>query len=159
VNPLSGRSPTWTPPSATELTSILGRTRHVAIVGVSVQPSRPSHRVASYLLARSDYQLHFVNPTVDEVLGQRAYPDLASLPVVPDLVDVFRRTAELGSVAEQFLSLPGVADEPQPVLWFQLGLFDQAVADRVTAAGFTIVMDRCLEVDHARLLSGTPLRA
>jgi predicted CoA-binding protein len=129
-----------------DLAQILRDTRTVAIVGVSPNPSRASHEVWTYLKSASDYEIYVVNPTVDEIEGTRVYPSLADLPVVPDLVDVFRR--------REFL--PGVLDETiavgAKVLWLQLGLRDDQVARDGAAAGLQVVMDRCLKVDHARLL-------
>jgi predicted CoA-binding protein len=130
-----------------DLEQLLRATRTVAIVGASANPARASHEVWSYLKAASDYELYLVNPTVDEIDGTRVYPSLADLPVVPDLVDVFRR--------REFL--PGVLDETLAVgakaLWLQLGLRDEQVARDAVAAGLTFVQDRCLKVDHARLLA------
>lgn len=131
-------------PSTGDLRRILASTRSVAVVGVSDKPSRPSHGVASYLLEDSPYELWFVNPTTDTALGRPCYPDLASLPVVPDLVDVFRRPSELPHVLDQAI------DVGAKVLWLQLGLWDEDVARRGQQAGLTVVMDRCLKIDHAR---------
>jgi len=83
---------TWQQPSARERKAILDRTRSIAIVGVSSKPSRPSYFVATYLLSSSaDYDVYFVNPAERELLGRPVYPSLDALPVVPDLVDVFRK--------------------------------------------------------------------
>ena len=78
-----------------DIESILRETRSVAIVGVSADPMRPSHGVWQYLKSASDYTLYLVNPTVSEIDGTPVYPSLADLPVVPDLVDVFRRREHL----------------------------------------------------------------
>jgi predicted CoA-binding protein len=88
-----------------------------------------------------------VNPTISEIDGVPTYPSLADLPVVPDLVDVFRRQSELAAVLADVLALP----RPPRTLWLQLGLFDEQVARDAESAGITVVMDRCLKVDHARL--------
>jgi uncharacterized protein len=127
------------------LAAILRDTRSVAVVGVSPDPTRPSHGVARYLLTATDYEVYLVNPHVDEVLGRPVHPSLAALPVRPDLVDVFRRPAELPGVAEEAVAAGA------RTLWLQLGLHDEAVAARAGAAGLTVVMDRCLKVEHARL--------
>ncbi|MDA4108861.1 CoA-binding protein [Mycolicibacterium holsaticum] len=129
-----------------DLEQILRDTRTVAIVGASANPARASHEVWTYLKSVSDYELYLVNPTVSEVDGTPVYPSLAELPVVPDLVDVFRRREHLPAVLEETIAVGA------KVLWLQLGLRDEQVARDGAAAGLQVVMDRCLKVDHARLL-------
>src|SRR3954452_23632766 len=86
---------TWFGPDAKERLGILRRAKSVAIVGASPNPARSSYFVGTYLLSSSDYRVYFVNPNADEILGQKAYPDLASLPEVPDIVDVFRKASDV----------------------------------------------------------------
>jgi predicted CoA-binding protein len=129
-----------------DIERILRETRSVAIVGVSADPMRPSHGVWRYLRSRSDYDLYLVNPAISEIDGTPVYPSLADLPVVPDLVDVFRRHEHLPSV------LADTIKAGAKVLWLQQGLWHQEVARDGEAAGMQVVMDRCLKVDHARLL-------
>jgi uncharacterized protein len=131
---------------AMDLEQILRRTSTVAIVGASANPVRASHDVWAYLRAASDYELYLVNPTLDEIDGTPVYPSLADLPVVPDLVDVFRRREYLPAVLDDAIAVGA------KVLWLQLGLRDEQVARDGAAAGLTVVQDRCLKVDHARLL-------
>lgn len=130
-----------------ELTRILRDTKTIAVVGASANPSRPSNEVYRYLRATGDYTLYPVNPTITELDGDPAYASLAELPVVPDLVDVFRRSEELPAVLAEVLALP---TRPK-TLWLQLGLVDEQVAREARAAGIEVVMDRCLKVDHQRL--------
>jgi uncharacterized protein len=141
----------WTPPTAQERLAILRRTRSVAIIGASPNPNRASYFVASYLLAESRYRLWFVNPTADMILGQRVYPELADLPEVPDVVDVFRNPNELKAIAEDAIAVG------TNVLWLQLGLWDEAVAERATESGLEVVMDRCMKIEHARFKGGLHL--
>jgi uncharacterized protein len=129
-----------------DIERILRETRSVAIVGVSGDPMRPSHGVWQYLKSASDYELYLVNPTISEIDGTTVYPSLADLPVIPDLVDVFRRREQLFSV------LTATIERGAKTLWLQQGLVDDEVARVGTAAGLQVVMDRCLKVDHARLL-------
>ncbi len=141
---------TWVNPSATRRQEILRTTRTVAVVGASPNPARASNFVATYLLASTGYEVYFVNPNAPEILGRPVYGTLADLPVVPDLVDVFRRPADLDGVLDDVLALPdGVR-----TFWLQFGLFDEAVAARAEAAGLEVVMDRCLKVEHARFHGG-----
>ena len=129
-----------------DIENILRETRSVAIVGVSGDPLRPSHGVWQYLKSASDYTLYLVNPTIGEIDGTPVYPSLADLPVVPDLVDVFRRREHLLSVLRDTIEVGA------KTLWLQQGLWDDEVARDGAAAGLQVVMDRCLKADHARLL-------
>jgi hypothetical protein len=141
----------WTEPSAVERLGLLRRTRTVALVGASDNPSRASYFVATYLLASSPFEVWFVNPRVPEILGRPVYPSLADLPAPPDLVSVFRRHDDL----------PGVLDEAiaakAHTFWLQLGLWHDEVAERGTAAGLAVVMNRCLKIEHARFAGGLHL--
>ncbi len=141
----------WLGPGARERRAILARTRSVAIVGASADPSRASNFVATYLLAESDYDVYFVNPTATEVLGKPAYPSLSALPVVPDLVEVFRRPSQLGAVLDDVIAVGA------RTFWCQLGLFDADVARRGEAAGLEVVMNRCVKIEHARFSGGLHL--
>jgi predicted CoA-binding protein len=129
-----------------DIEQILRETRTVAIVGASANPARASHEVWSYLKSASSYELYLVNPTISEVDGTPVYASLADLPVVPDLVDVFRRRDHLPTVLEDAIQVGA------KVLWLQLGLWHEQVARDGQAAGLQVVMDRCLKVDHARIL-------
>jgi uncharacterized protein len=129
-----------------DIEQILRETRTIAIVGASANPRRASHEVWRYLESSSDYELYLVNPTISEVEGTPVYPTLADLPVVPDLVDVFRRLEHLPAVLEDTIKVGA------KVLWLQLGLWHEQVAGDGEAAGLQVVMDRCLKIDHARLL-------
>lgn len=136
-------------PDDATLRGILRDTRTVAVVGASANHSRPSYEIYSYLVATGQYQVYPVNPTISEIDGAPVYPSLADLPVTPDLVDVFRRLDQLPSVLADVLAL-----EPRPkTLWLQQGLWHEPVGRQAAAAGLQVVMDRCLMVDHARLLA------
>jgi predicted CoA-binding protein len=135
---------TWTSPSAQERLAILRANRTVAVTGVSPNPARPSHFVATYLLASTDYEVYFVNPRASEILGREVYPSLDAVPVVPDLVDVFRRLDDLPAVLDEAIAVGA------STLWFQFGLWAEEIANAGTAAGLTVVMDRCLKIEHAR---------
>ena len=137
----------WTPPDSAALQRILKETRTVAVVGASNNPARPSYGVYDYLARFSAYELYPVNPNITEIDGRKVYPTLADLPVVPDMVDVFRRGGELPTVLAETLAL-----NPHPkYLWLQQGLWHEQAAEQAQAAGLQVVMDRCLKVDYARL--------
>jgi uncharacterized protein len=139
---------TWQGPGARDRQQILARTKTVAMVGASDNPARASFFVATYLLSTTPYQVWFVNPRVPEILGRPVYPSLADLPGTPDLVDVFRRPADLPAVLEEALAVGA------GTLWLQLGLWDEEVAARGQSSGLTVVMDRCLKIEHARFAGG-----
>jgi predicted CoA-binding protein len=141
----------WHNPTARERLEIIRRTRTVAIVGMSADPSRASYFVATYLLSSSCSfeQVWFVNPKGGEVLGRPVYRSLAELPGVPDLVDVFRRNDDLPAVAAEVVAIPGTR-----TFWAQLGLNSPEAVEIVTNAGRTAVMDRCLKIEHARFRGG-----
>lgn len=132
-----------------DIDRILRETRTVAIVGASASPLRASHSVWSYLRAASHYEMYLVNPTIDDVDGTPTYLDLAALPVVPDLVDVFRRQDQLAAVLSDAIAVGA------KTLWLQSGLWDPQIAREGEEAGLQVVMDRCLKVEYARLLSAS----
>lgn len=131
-------------PADATLRTLLDRVKTIAVVGLSPQPSRPSYRVAQ-AMQRYGYQIVPVRPLVDEVLGEKAYADLADLPFPVDLVDVFRAAEHLPAIVEQCLALH------LPAIWIQEGIVAEAAALRAQAGGMTTVMDRCLLKDYVRL--------
>ena len=144
----------WQPPTAQERLAILRGTRTVAILGMSANPSRASHFVATYLVSSSCSfdDVWFVNPSGGEILGRSVYPSLGDLPQAPDLVDVFRRNDQLPAVAGEVVDLGGVS-----TLWCQLGLWSDEAAGIAHAAGLNVVMNRCLKIEHARFHGGLHL--
>lgn len=135
--------------SERELRDILTRYRRVAVVGLSDKPYRPSYDVASYLL-RQGYTLYAVNPRVAgaHILGLLVYASLAELPEPPEIVDVFRRSQYVSEVAEAAVRVGA------KVLWTQLGVRDDAAAQRASDAGLTVVQNRCTAMEHSRLAIG-----
>jgi predicted CoA-binding protein len=142
---------TWVGPSAKERLGILREAKSVAIVGASPNPARSSYFVGTYLQQSSDYRVYFVNPNADTILGQKAYPDLASLPEVPDIVDVFRKASDVPSVIDDVLAVGA------KTVWVQLGIWNQDAAIYGESKGLTVVMDRCIKVEHARFNGGLHL--
>lgn len=134
--------------SDAELRRILSDTQTVAVVGASDNPARPSNEVLGYLARNSHYRLYPVNPNITAIGAMKVYSTLADLPVVPDMVDVFRRHDDLPRVLDETLAL-----QPRPkYLWLQQGLRHEEVARTARDAGLAVVMDRCLKVDYARLM-------
>ncbi len=142
----------WSPPGANDRKRILDESRSIAIVGASANTARASYFVATYLLSSStDYDVYLVNPRETEILGRPVYPSLADLPVVPDIVDVFRRSEDLPPIAEQS------AEIGAKVFWAQLGLWSAEAAQVAAEAGLDVVMDRCTKIEHARFAGGLHL--
>ena len=137
--------------TARERLAILQRTRTVAIVGMSANPARASHFVATYLAGATDWTVWYVNPAATEILDQVVYASLGDLPGAPDVVDTFRRAADLPQVAAEAIECRA------GTLWFQLGLRHDAAAERAAAAGLDVVQDRCLKIEHARFAGGLHL--
>jgi predicted CoA-binding protein len=128
------------------LREMLQRYRRVAVVGLSNDPTRPSYEVAEYLL-RVGYAIYPVNPILEgrAVLGCRVYGALSELPEPPEIVDVFRRSEYVADIATEAIAVGA------RVLWTQLGVRDDAAAERASAAGLAVVQDRCIAIEHARL--------
>jgi predicted CoA-binding protein len=122
---------------------LLRESRTIAIVGLSTDPQRASWFVASYL-KKEGYTIIPVNPKAKEILGEKAYPDLASIPVPVDLVDVFRPAAECLAVARQAVAIGAKA------LWLQLKLVNIEAAELAARAGLAVVVDRCVKMEHGR---------
>jgi predicted CoA-binding protein len=138
-------------PDAKARLKILRSATSVAIVGASSNPARASYFVGTYLLQSSDYRVYFVNPNADTILGQPAYPDLASLPEVPDIVDVFRKPSDIPSVIDEVVAIGS------PTIWVQLGIWNQDAAVYGEEKGLTVVTDRCIKIEHARFHGGLHL--
>lgn len=142
---------TWTGPSAPERLQLLRQAKSIAIVGASDKPSRASYFVSTYLQSSTSYRLYFVNPVVKEILGQPTYASLADLPESPDVVDVFRKDADLPGVLAEAIAAGA------KTLWLQLGSWNETVAADAEAAGLDVVMDRCVKIEHARFHGGLHL--
>ncbi len=135
-------------PEDSVIQSVLEKSQHVAVVGLSDKPSRPSYQVASYLQNRG-YHIVPVNPRLRQALGEAAYPSLLEVPGEVDLVDVFRRPEEVDEVADQTVA------RGARVLWLQEGVVNLQAAERARKAGLVVVMDRCLFKEHRRLLGAS----
>jgi predicted CoA-binding protein len=142
---------TWVGPGAKDRLRILRAAKSIAIVGASPNAARSSYFVGTYLLQSSDYRVYFVNPNATEILGQKAYPDLASLPEVPDIVDVFRKASDIPAVIDDVLAIGA------KTIWVQLGIWNQDAALYGESKGLTVVMDRCIKIEHARFHGGLHL--
>jgi predicted CoA-binding protein len=139
----------FTNPTDAEIRAILSHPATVAVLGCSENPARDSLRIAT-LLKRKGFHVIPVNPRLEpgalmDALGERCYPDLASIPGAVEIVDVFRRPEYLPEIAEAAIA------KGTRVLWCQLGVVNLQAAERARAAGLTVVMDRCPAIEYGRL--------
>jgi predicted CoA-binding protein len=128
-----------------EIPHLLRTAKTVAIVGISDKAERASHGVARYLQENSEYELFFVNPLLDEVLGQKVYKSLKDIGVHIDIVDVFRKPEDCLAVLDESIEIGASA------IWLQLGISVPEVATQGSEAGLSVVMDRCIKIDYAAL--------
>jgi len=133
-------------PSDAEILALLQRVKTVAVVGLSPNPGRPSHRIGRHLQAWG-YCVVPVRPAVDEVLGEKAYARLGDVPQAIDLVDVFRSADEIGPLVDECIAL-GL-----PAIWIQEGIVNEPAARRAMDAGMFVVMDRCISTERRRLVA------
>ncbi|OGU50706.1 MAG: CoA-binding protein [Hydrogenophilales bacterium RIFOXYA1_FULL_63_33] len=131
-------------PDDASLRALLDRVRTIAVIGLSPQPARPSYRVAQ-AMQRYGYRIVPVRPLVEEVLGEKAYANLADIPFPVDLVDVFRAAEHVPAIVEQCLALH------LPAIWIQEGIVHEDAALRAQAGDMNVVMDRCLLKEYVRL--------
>jgi hypothetical protein len=122
---------------------IYGYARTIAVVGLSPNRLRPSFFVAQYLQYRG-FRIVPVNPTADEILGERSYPCVTSIPFEVDVVDVFRDPAAAPAIADEAIAKGARA------LWLQFAIVSPEAAERAAAAGLDVVMDRCMKIEHGR---------
>jgi predicted CoA-binding protein len=135
--------------SQKEIRSILESYRTVAVVGLSRDPAKASHQVAQYLQSVG-YRVFPVNPFVDEVLGETSYKSLLDVPETIDVVDIFRPSEAVPAIVEDAIQLKARVGFPK-VVWMQLGIVNEEAARRAKDAGFIVVMDRCMMMEHKRL--------
>ena len=128
-----------------DVASLLKKSKVVAVVGVSDKPDRASNGVAKYLQENSHYTLYFVNPVLENVLGQKSYASLAEIPEAIDLVDVFRKPADIESVMNEAIEVGAKA------FWMQLGISEEIQAARGVEAGMDVVQNLCIKIEYEKL--------
>lgn len=130
-----------------ELKNILGNARSIAVVGLSSSPGKASYRVAAYL-KHAGYRVIPVNPYSEEILGERSYPNLEAIPDPIDVVEIFRPSEQVIPIVEDAIRVKA------KTVWMQLGIINERAAEIARAAGVGVVMDRCMKVEHRRLIAG-----
>ena len=126
---------------------LLDTTKTIAVVGLSSRPGRPGYYVPAYLQSQG-YRIIPVNPFIESALGEKSYPDLLAVPEPVDLVLLFRRSEAVPPFVEQAIEIGAKA------VWMQLGILNQAAAEKARQAGLDVVMDACMLVEHKRKSSG-----
>ena len=126
---------------------ILDNSQTIAVVGLSAKWHRPSYFAAKYLLDRG-YKVIPVNPNYEEILGQACYPDLSAIEERVDIVDLFQKAE---AVPQYIASSAAIGAK---VFWMQLGIINEAAAVDAREQGMTVVMDRCIKIEYARLMGG-----
>jgi predicted CoA-binding protein len=126
------------------ISAVLRNYHTIAVVGLSGRRFRPSHGVAEYM-QKVGYRIIPVNPQETEVLGEKCYPDLESIPEAVDIVDIFRRSEFVPDIVEAAIR------KGAKVIWMQEGVVHEEAARRAETAGLTVIMDRCILKDHRRL--------
>lgn len=123
--------------------ALLEESKNIAIVGMSTDSQKASYFVGSYLLYEG-YNVIPVNPRATEILGRKCYPDLLSIPEKVDIVEVFRPISEIPAITDQAIQIKARC------LWLQLRLTDLESAERARAAGLTVILDKCVKMEHGR---------
>jgi hypothetical protein len=133
-----------TDPLREQIAAILSSARTIAVVGASDKPGKPSHRVFFYLL-HAGFEIYPVNPTFKELGGRPAFPDVCSIPVKLDIVDIFRRPEQVLPVVEEAIAVGAKA------VWMQEGIVNEEAASRARGAGLLVIMDRCVMKEHRKM--------
>jgi len=129
--------------NSTQIRDLLGSAKTIAVVGLSAEKTKASNMVASYLQDEG-YRVIPVNPRAPEILGEKCYPDLKSIPVPVDIVQVFRPASEVAAIVDDAIAIGAKA------VWMQLRIIDLASADRAIDAGIAAVVDKCVKMEHGR---------
>ena len=129
------------------LRRILTRNRVIAVVGLSADWYRPSYFAAKYMQEHG-YRVIPVNPKYDSILGEKCYRSLRDIPEKVEIVDIFRKTADVMPIADDAIAIRA------KVLWQQLGVRNESAAAKARAAGLEAVLDRCVKIEHGRLFGG-----
>ena len=132
---------------SSELRRILRECKTIAVVGLSANEMRPSYFAAKYMQDHG-YRIIPVNPNYDEILGEKCYPDLASIPEPVDMVDLFQRSDRVMPFVEQAIQIKA------KVVWLQLGVINDEAEKVASDAGLNVVVDRCVKIEYARLFGG-----
>jgi len=135
--------------STEEIKSILEKYKTIAVVGLSTNPAKDSHRVAKYLKTKG-YRIIPINPFAEVILGEKCYKSLFDAPETIEIVDIFRPAKDVPPIIDQAIELKRKLGNPR-VIWMQLGIVNEEAAERARDASLTVVMDECMMVEHKHL--------
>jgi len=142
--------------SRSEIEEILTKLKIIAVVGLSRDSDKESHRVSAYLKAH-DFHIIPINPFADEILGEKSYKSLLDIPndlqKTIEVVDIFRPAKDVPSIVDQAIKLKRLYGTLQ-VVWMQLGIANKEAAEAAKRAELTVIMNKCMMVEHSRLFSG-----
>jgi len=127
-----------------EIYEILNKNKSIAVVGMSNNPLRPSNQVSNYMI-NAGYKIYPVNPKYKQIFGLECYPDLKSIPVKVDIVNVFRRPEYIQEIVEESVKIGA------KVIWFQLGVINHKAALKAQDYGLKVIMDRCIKIEHCQI--------
>ena len=130
-------------PTSDEIKQLLAKTKTIAVVGLSDKADRDSHRVAAYM-QQQGYRIIPVNPAIQETLGEKAYATLKEVPVVVDMVDVFRKADAIPAIVADAIAIKAQS------VWLQEGIVHNAAAEAARTAGLAVVQNKCLLKEHLR---------
>ncbi|MDH3347349.1 MAG: CoA-binding protein [Desulfobulbaceae bacterium] len=131
----------FTLPPQKKIISILTQSTTIAVVGLSPKKDRPSYKVASYML-KAGYEIIPINPGQDKILGRQCYPDLLSVPSPVEVINLFRRSEHVFPFVRDSITIGA------KTIWMQQGIFHEEAAAFAEQAGLTVIMDRCIKIDH-----------
>lgn len=123
---------------------ILEESHTIAVVGLSAKPDRPSYDVAAFLQSKR-YRIIPVNPNLSSILGEKSYPDLSSIPEPVDVVDIFRKSEDVGPIVDEAIKVGA------RTIWMQLGIVNEEAAKKAQDAGLNVIMDRCMKREYGKI--------
>jgi predicted CoA-binding protein len=126
---------------------ILNSYKNIAVIGISNKPMRPSHYVSRFMKERG-YRILPVNPGLDEVMGEKCYPNLTDIPDQIEIVDIFRRPEYVDEIVDEAI------EKKAKVIWMQTGILNLSAAQKALDAGIQVVMDRCMKIEYRKWIGG-----
>ena len=135
-----------------QINHLLNTSKTIALVGLSSDRQKASYFVAGYLKDEG-YRIVPVNPKADTILGEKVYPDIASIPFPVDLIDIFRPPQDVDAIVNQAIARKQ-KDLDSPAIWMQLRIINLPAAERALAAGLTVIVDKCVKMEHGRYRGG-----
>ena len=138
-----------------QINQLLETAKTIAVVGLSSDRQKASYFAANYLQDEG-YRIVPVNPKADIILGEKVYPDVGSIPFPVDIIDIFRPPQEIAEVVTQAIARKEKGID-SPAIWMQLRLVNLLAAERALAAGLTVIVDKCVKMEHGRYHGGLHL--